>query len=65
MELSVELLLETLQEQFSDSDYHLETGCPLLGRPLLYAPGESVRPGLEDLTTQPAAPVCSQDLCTI
>lgn len=65
MELSVELLLETLQERFSVSDYHIETGCPLLGRPLLYAPGESVRPGQVYLTTQPAAPLCRQDLCTI
>ena len=65
MKLSVELLLETLRDQFPVTDYHLEGGCPLLGRPLLYAPGETVAPGQVYLTAQNAAELCRDDICTI
>ena len=65
MELSLGLLLETLQEQSVVTDYHIAAGCPLLGRPLLYAPGVQVLPGLVYLTGQPAPELCREDLCAI
>ena len=65
MKLSVELLLETLRDQFPVTDYHLEGGCPLLGRPLLYAPDEPVLPGQVYLTNQRTPALCRGDLCAI
>lgn len=65
LEISVELLLELLQEQFLVTEYHIEGGGPLLGRPLLYAPGETVAPGQVYLTAQNAAELCRDDICTI
>ena len=62
MKLSVELLLETLRDQFPVTDYHLEGGCPLLGRPLLYAPDEPVLPGQVYLTNQRTPALCRGDL---
>ena len=65
MELSVELLLEMLQEQIPAAQCHIADGCPLLGRPLLYATGMAVVPGQVYLTDRPAPALWREDLCAV
>ncbi len=65
MELSVALLAELLREQFPVTSCHIESGCPLLGRPLLYAPGVAVEPGQLYLTVQADPALCRGDICAI
>ena len=65
MELYGALLLETLQEQFPITSARIEAGCPLLGRPLLYAPEEPVQPGQIYLTAQAVPALGRDDICTI
>ena len=65
MDLSVKLLLDTLQKQTDITSYHIESGCPLLGRPLLYAPGEPVLPGQVYLSAENTPELCREDICVI
>lgn len=65
MDLSVELLLEMLQEQFPVAQHHIKAGCPLLGRPLLYEPMGSILPGQLYLAAEPSPALCRDDICTI
>ena len=65
MELSVRLLLEHLREQFPVTNCQIKAGCPLLGRPLLYAPGEPVQPGQVYLARQADSALERGDLCAV
>ena len=65
MKLSAALLLESLREQVTVRSYHIEKGCPLLGRPLLYAPGAQAQPGQVYLTSQADQALSRRDLCAV
>ena len=65
MRLTVELLLEAVGAQYPVRQYHVQDGCPPLGRPLLYESGVAVTAGRLYLTEAAAPQLCRPSVCTI
>ena len=65
MRLTVDLLLDAVAAQYSVTDYHIQEGCPPLGRPLLYDSGTAVAAGHLYLTETAAPQLCRPSVCAI
>lgn len=64
MRLSIELLVDALEQRFELQDRRIQQ-CPPLGRPQLYLDGQTAEPGRLYISDQPARELCRSGVCTL